>query len=52
MQIEFAAPYTAADGKQYKADQSADIEREEALRLLADGLARVAAPVVATEKKG
>lgn len=48
LRIEFAAPYTAADGKTYKADQAAEIEREEALRLLRDGLARPAAP----EKKG
>lgn len=52
MQIEFAAPYTAADGKQYKADEAADIEIEAALKLLADGLARPAATAPKTEKKG
>ena len=53
MMIEFAAPYTAADGKTFKADQAADIESEEALRLLADGLARIAQPApVKTAEKG
>ena len=52
MRIEFAAPYTAADGKHYKADEAADIDTEAALKLLADGLARVAAEPTKTEKKG
>lgn len=53
MNVEFAAPYTAADGKSYKADQAADLPVEEALKLLHDGLARHAAPTSdKTEKKG
>ena len=51
MMIEFAAPYTAADGKTFKADSSADLPIEEALKLLTDGLARHATPAQ-TEKKG
>ena len=50
IRVEFAAPYTAADGKSYKADEAATLPTEEALKLLADGLARKAATV--TEKKG
>lgn len=45
--VEFAYPYTGADGKEYKPDQTADVDPGVAADLIAKGLARKAAPTPA-----
>lgn len=38
--VEFAYPYTGADGKQYKQGQSADLDAGLAAQLVNEGIAR------------
>ena len=42
MRITFAYPFTASDGTEYLADESADLDRDTASRLIHSGLARKA----------
>ena len=51
MRVEFAYPYTGADGKKYKADEAADLERGLAADLIAQGVARRATPTPADVAK-